>query len=184
MKNTLLAFLLGATAISSSMTGEALASNNYHGGVAVQEAPLMTFPKEVFTFNTTELMRKKISDIATGFEIQRNLNAFIENQRKALEDFAAKHKQIKNDELLARHLQSQYDAEFARSLAEQDGIALHEAALENFAVKNEQIKDDELLARRLQSQYDAEFARSLGKMEQEEVVAPVVKANQIGRAHV
>ncbi|NCP62433.1 MAG: hypothetical protein GW748_03885 [Alphaproteobacteria bacterium] len=177
MKNTLLAFLLGTTAISSSMTGEALASNNYHGGVAVQEAPLMTFPKEVFTFNTTELMGKKISDIATGFEIQRNFNAFMENQRKALEDFAVKNKQIKNDELLARQLQNQYDAEFARSLAEQDGIALHEAALENFAVKNKQVKDDELLARRLQSQYDAEFARSLGKMEQEEVVAPVVKAN-------
>ncbi len=177
MKNTLLVFLLGTTAISSSMTGEALASSNYHGGVAVQRAPLMTFQKDVFTFNTTELMGKKISDVATGFAIQRNFNAFMENQRKALEGFSAKNKQIKNDALLARQLQNQYDAEFARSLAEQDGIALHEAALENFAVKNEQIKDDELLARHLQSQYDAELARSLAKTEQEEVVAPVVKAD-------
>ncbi|HBN21966.1 MAG TPA: hypothetical protein DD412_01860 [Holosporales bacterium] len=158
MKNTLLAFLLGTTAISSSMTGEASATNNYYGGVAVQNAPSMTLPKEMFGFNDTALMDRQIANIVTAFKIQRDFNIFMENQREALNGFAAKNEQIKDDELLARHLQSQYDAEFARSLAEQDGIALHEVALEDFAVKNAQIKGDELLARHLQSQYDAELA--------------------------
>jgi hypothetical protein len=188
MKNTLIAFLLGATAMSSSMTGEVLATDNSYGGVALQSAPLITVPKEIFQvygIKNADLINLQVSNIVKAFEVQRDFNTFMESQRKAFEGFAAKNEQIKNDELLAPHLQSQDDAEFSRSLAAQDGIALHVSALANFALKNEQIKDDELLARHLQSQADAEFARQLqdqydAEVEQEEVVvsvAPIVKAD-------
>lgn len=48
------------------------------------------------------------------------INQALESEKKALDIFAARNEQIKNDELLARHLQSQYDAEFAQDLSLQE----------------------------------------------------------------
>lgn len=123
MNKTLLTLLLGTTALVSSVSEKALATSIQHRDAGHFDGSPMGFmtmnSKSCVAFDA-ELIQRQVAEIVKAFESQNLINQALESEKKALDIFAARNEQIKNDELLARHLQSQYDAEFAQDLSLQE----------------------------------------------------------------